>query len=205
MSLLPESASFEERVVDCFLALRGRGLDISPLDRPVLEAWAASGAPFEVIARGLRLATEKALFDLAPGEPPLRSMRACRRTVDAEIRRHLKASAGAHSSGEDAQPDRSWELKRSAALLDEASGWAQARIELAPAIAHAKDVLSSAPADLSYHEDLLSLLILRALPFAERRGLWRRANGDGEWVSSAAARRLARRTRLLSGLRAALG
>jgi len=205
MSLLPESASFEERVVDCFLALRGRGLDISPLDRPVLEAWAAAAVPFEVVARGLRLATEKALHDLVPGEPPLRSMRACRRTVDAEIRRYQRANAGAHAQGAAGAEDRSWELKRSAALLDEAGGWARRRCEVGAAVTRAREVLAQSTADLSYHEDLLALLVLRALPFAERRRLWRRAGGDGDWVSSAAARRLARRTRLLAALRAELG
>ncbi len=204
MSLLPESASFEERVVDCFLALRGRGLDISPLDRPVLEAWAASGVPFEVVARGLRLATEKALYD-APGEPPLRSMRACRRTVDAEIRRHLRASAGAHASSPSESSDNSWELKRTAALLDEAAAWTQRRPGLAAALERARELLPSLEGDLSHREDVLALLILRALPSPERRVLWRRAQGEIEWASSAAGRRMARRTRLLSALRAALG
>src|SRR5689334_3401938 len=87
MSLLPESASFEEMVQDCFLAHRGAGLMLSPLDVELVMAWGDDGVPFEVVARGIRKAAEKALWDARPGEPALRSLRACRRDVEAEIKK----------------------------------------------------------------------------------------------------------------------
>lgn len=40
MSLLPESASFEELVQDYFLAVRGAGLMLSALDTELLTTWA---------------------------------------------------------------------------------------------------------------------------------------------------------------------
>src|SRR5215217_7321300 len=94
MSLLPEGASFEELVQDYFLAVRGAGLMLSPLDAQLLSAWADAKVPFEVVARGIARSAEKALFDARPGEPVLRSLRACRRQVDAEIKRYLSRTAG---------------------------------------------------------------------------------------------------------------
>ncbi|MBL9038439.1 MAG: hypothetical protein JNG84_07995, partial [Archangium sp.] len=63
MSLLPDSASFHERVQDCFVAYRGRGVSLSPADYDLVEAWAATEVPFEVVARGIRKAAEAALWD----------------------------------------------------------------------------------------------------------------------------------------------
>ena len=77
MSLLPEAASFHELVQDCFLAFRGAGLMLSPLDAELIDAWAADGVPVEVVARGIRRAAEAALFDARAGTPALRSLRSC--------------------------------------------------------------------------------------------------------------------------------
>src|ERR1700687_4316484 len=95
MSLLPDGASLEEWVQDCFLAYRGCGVTLSALDAEILSRWAHSGAPFEVIARGIRRAAEKGAGHPPPGEPVLRSLRACRRDVETEIRRHGWQSTGA--------------------------------------------------------------------------------------------------------------
>jgi hypothetical protein len=94
MSWLPQNASFEELVADLFSAYRGSGLALSGLDAELLGAWAQRGVPFEVVARGIRRAAESAAFHVKQGDPPLRSLRACRRAVEAEIRRHLSRSAG---------------------------------------------------------------------------------------------------------------
>ncbi len=59
MSLLPDGASLEEWVQDCFLAYRGSGVTLSALDAEILSRWAHSGAPFEVIARGIRRAARR--------------------------------------------------------------------------------------------------------------------------------------------------
>src|SRR5687767_13063766 len=100
MSLLPDSASFEERVQDCFTAYRGRGVELSALDSDVLDAWAQSGAPFEVVARGLRKAAENAGWDASEGNGGLKSLRACRRQVDAEISKWAALSVGQHEPDE---------------------------------------------------------------------------------------------------------
>src|SRR5689334_9671158 len=95
MSLLPESASFEELVQDYFLAIRGSGLMLSALDVELLTSWAEQGVPFEVVARGIARSAEKAMWDARPGEPVLRSLRACRKQVEAEIKKHRERTAGA--------------------------------------------------------------------------------------------------------------
>src|SRR4051812_3963668 len=117
MSLLPESASFEELVQDYFLAMRGSGLMLSALDTELLTSWAEQGVPFEVVARGIARSAEKALWDARPGEPVLRSLRACRRQVEAEIKKHRERSAGAGSDGgRRVNRARSWEALRHAQL-----------------------------------------------------------------------------------------
>ena len=210
MSLLPESASFEERVVDCFLTLRGRGLEVSALDRPVLTAWAQAGVPFEVVARGLQLAAEKALWDAVPGAPLLRSLRGCRRTVDAEIRRHLRHAAGGRESGSAPVGPGAWELERIRGLQEEVESWLAAEpglstgaapvLRLLAAPGHAADVLARC-------EDAVALGMLRALPPPVRRNLWSSVQAALAEAphGSAASRRLARRTRLLAAVRARLG
>ncbi len=97
MSLLPDSASFEERVQDCFTAYRGRGVELSALDVDLLDLWAQTGAPFEVVARGLRKAAENAQWDAPHSGGGLKSLRACRRQVDAEISKWVAHSAGQHT------------------------------------------------------------------------------------------------------------
>jgi hypothetical protein len=95
VSLLPPDASFEELVQDCFVAFRGSGLALSAVDAELLRRWAELGVPFEVVARGIRRRAERALWDAMPNEPLLRSLHACRATVEREIRRYLTRVAGA--------------------------------------------------------------------------------------------------------------
>ena len=183
MSLLPESASFEERVVDCFLTLRGRGLEVSALDRPVLTAWAQAGVPFEVVARGLQLAAEKALWDAVPGEPLLRSLRACRRTVDAEIRRHLRHSAGGRTSAAEPVGPGAWELERIRSLAAEVEAWRTAHPVLDAGAQRVLQLLAApglGDGVLARCEDAVALGMLRALsPPAEAGALGGGAGGAG--------------------------
>lgn len=204
MSLLPDGASLEEMLQECFLAYRGSGLSLSALDGELLSRWAQSGAPFEAIALGIRRAAENAAWHARPGQIALRSLRACRRQVEAEIRRHLWRSAG--KAGEPKRsPMRGAKLRKALASL------ACERPELAPALSSLQSALEErrrgierAPRQL----DLLEARLLRALPFAERLGVLNEAgtktNALGEQASSR-ARVLARRFQRGVALRNKLG
>ncbi|MFP2929787.1 hypothetical protein ACLESO_32260 [Pyxidicoccus sp. 3LG] len=213
MSLLPESASFEELVQDYFLAVRGSGLMLSALDTELLTTWAREGVPFEVVARGISRSAEKALWDARPGEPVLRSLRSCRRQVEAEIKkyRELAAGAGAPESQTRRRRARTWEETRHARLCAALEDLAGREEALAPRVRRLMvTVLShipTEPAALDDQEALSLLALLRALPFAERRTLWREALGASteQQVMSARARRVSRRFRVLAAVRRRLG
>ena len=225
MSLLPDGASFEELVQDYFLAVRGAGLMLSPLDAQLLSAWADAKVPFEVVARGIARSAEKALFDARPGEPVLRSLRACRRQVEAEIKRYLSRSAGAGgaegAAGAEAlgpeQPRaspvkrrvKSWEETRHERLR---ATLAQLAVE-APALTDRvavvlERVLAQVPVDPAQadaQEALAFMLLLRGMAWRNRRALWREATGEGGAGLSARSRRLSRRFRLIALVRRRLG
>ncbi|MBX5484450.1 MAG: hypothetical protein IRZ16_21730 [Myxococcaceae bacterium] len=203
MSLLPESASFEEMVQDCFLAHRGAGLMLSPLDVELVMAWSADGIPFEVVARGIRKAAERALWDARPGEPALRSLRACRREVDQEIRKYRARSAGAHSgqsSGANGQkPRRSFEEERFRKLRAALTKLGREDPRVSEATARLLQTVLLAPtsdlAEADRREHVVLAVLLRALPFAERLALYKEASalcGDPR-LQSAHARRMSRR------------
>lgn len=212
MSLLPESASFEELVQDYFLAIRGNGLMLSALDVELLTSWAEQGVPFEVVARGIARSAEKASWDARPGEPVLRSLRACRRQVEAELKKHRERSAGAGGgSGRRTARTRSWEELRHARLQASLERLAEREPSLAPRVHR---LLEAVPrevptgfARMEALETLVGLVLLRALPFPERLELWRTARGEDtdQQYMSLRARRLARRFRLLAGVRRRLG
>lgn len=203
MSLLPEGASYEEVVAEVFLAVSGRGLMLSALDGAVVSEWAQLGVPLEVVARGIRRAAEKADYDRRPGEPLLRSLRACRREVDAEWKKHLRASAGAGSS-ERETVSRSKPKKPSGAVgaLDEL---AARRPELAEVLARAKRLLGEAREDR--RDEAVVLTILRGCPLPERIAIHREAREvwEGGGAMSPRARKLSRRFHLVTVARRALG
>lgn len=212
MSLLPESASFEELVQDYFLALRGNGLMLSALDTELLTSWASLGVPFEVVARGIARSAEKALWDARPGEPVLRSLRACRRQVEAEIKKHRERTTGAGcESPKRVARTRTWEELRHAQLKASLERLAEREPMLAPRISQLLEaVLDEVPTEFARMEALevlVGLALLRTLPFAERLELWRAARGEDtdQQYMSHRARRLARRFRLLAGVRRRLG
>jgi hypothetical protein len=212
MSLLPESASFEELVQDYFLAMRGSGLMLSALDAELLTSWAELGVPFEVVARGIARSAEKALWDSRPGEPVLRSLRACRKQVETEIKKYRESAVGAGSeSGRRPARARSWEELRHAQLQASLERLAEREPALAPRIHRLMEAaLREVPTEFSRMESqeaLVGLVLLRALPFSERRELWRTARGEDtdQQYMSLRARRLSRRFRLLAGVRRRLG
>ncbi|HYV46776.1 MAG TPA: hypothetical protein VFA20_18055 [Myxococcaceae bacterium] len=201
MSYLPAGASFEELVQDYFVAFRGSGLMLSPLDGELASQWAQSGVPFEVVARGIRRAAESALRDARPGESSLRTLRACKRAVEAEIKKFLDRSAGAASEAaaqEKLQEDR--EKKRRKALRKygrEHPEWA-ALLERAGARAQRQ------PPEV--REEAVLVHALRLLPYAERIGLYREARRlcAAQEALSARARRLSRRFHVSAVVRRAM-
>jgi hypothetical protein len=210
MSLLPEGASFEELVQDYFLAVRGAGLMLNALDTELLTSWAREGVPFEVVARGISRSAEKALWDARPGEPVLRSLRACRRQVEAEIKKYRHRSAGAGEAGTARRKPLTWEETRHARLRASLERLAERRPELTHRVGQLLEgVLGEVPAEpaqLDAQEGLVLLALLRALPFPERLRVWREARGEGAEASgmSARSRRLARRFRVLVHVRRSL-
>ena len=82
MSDLPAGAlDYRTVVSEYFLALRGAGLMLSPLDEEVVADWERRGIPVAVVCRGLRNAVE-GLVERRPGGP--RSLRALGFAVEDE-------------------------------------------------------------------------------------------------------------------------
>ena len=93
MSHLPkESLSYERVVAEYFLALRGTGLMLSPLDAEQIRAWERRGLPVAVVCRGLHRGLEEARREREASLP--RSLRAFRRTVEDEWRAYRGGRVG---------------------------------------------------------------------------------------------------------------
>jgi hypothetical protein len=194
MSLLPDSASFHERVQDCFVAYRGHGVSLSAVDLEILDAWAELDVPFEVIARGLRKAAEAALWDSTEDDAHVRTLKACRRTVDAEISKYVARSAGRGGEEQEAEPFHLTRHKKLVAAIKKVTkpqvpSWLA---RLAPP----EDF-----ADGDRQEQLALTLLLRTLPFERRTSLLREAR---EVVEKAPAMSAATRRESLRFHRAAL-
>lgn len=178
MSLLPDSASFHERVEAFFVAYRGRGVSLSPADVDLVDAWATLEVPFEVIARGIRKAAEAAVFDAPEGAGQLRSLKAARRRVEAEIAKYTKGTAGRGSAPAEAAegPEEPFHHTRHQKLLGALRKLAKAHPEAAEVSARLGAM--GAPADFetaNHREELALALLVRALPFPERTSLLREA------------------------------
>jgi hypothetical protein len=172
MSLLPDSASFHERVQDCFVAYRGRGVSLSATDVDLVDAWAATGVPFEVVARGIRKAAEEALFDAKPGEPSLRFLSWCKRAVNAEIEKYVKRSAG-QTEAPSPTPVEPFHLTRHKKLLAVIKKLGKTRPELVWWVSRMR-----VPGDLveaDQNETWALARLLRALPYPVRSSLLREA------------------------------
>jgi hypothetical protein len=219
MSLLPQDASFEELVQDCFLAFRGSGLMLSPLDLQLVTEWREAGVPFEVVARGIRKAAEKAVWDARPGEPALRSLRACRRQVEAEIEKHkARAVGGRDGEGDGAPvdpeqphppPRRSLVEERHARLKSAVKKMAKEHAAFAATVERLLGgLLAEPPVDLSAAgavEERVMAALLRGLPYESRLRILRDAKaqvGDASPLSGR-ARKLSRRFHNSAALRKA--
>ena len=203
MSLLPDSASFHERVEAVFVAFRGTGVSLSPQDLELVDAWAARGVPFEVVVRGIRKAAEAALFDAPQGQGAMRSLRAARRQVEAEISRYLKRSTQAPAP-EGQPPETPFLTARHQKLQATVRALARAQPGLEPL---ARQVATlDAPPDFvlaTRREAWVLARLLRALPFAERARLGRElaALTPSRGTVSPAARLEARRLHLAAAVR----
>jgi hypothetical protein len=221
MSLLPQDASFEELVQDCFLAFRGSGLMLSPLDLQLVTEWREAGVPFEVVARGIRKAAEKAVWDARPGEPALRSLRACRRQVEAEIEKHKARAVGGRDGDEEGggapegseQPHpphrRSLVEERHARLKSAVKKMAKEHGVFAATVERLLGgLLAEPPVDLSAAgavEERVMAALLRGLPYESRLQVLRDAKaqvGDASPLSGR-ARKLSRRFHNSAALRKA--
>jgi len=194
VSLLPQNASFEEVVQDCFLAYRGSGLMLNALEVELLTTWAREAVPVEIVVRGIRVAAEKAGWDARPDTPSLRSLRQCRRWVDAEIQRYRRASAGVGTrASEPSSPELLWQRQWLKRL--ETTAAAQPHLEKAIRALQNR-LLSAAPEtfeEAAHREELLWAQLARALPFPQRLTLLKdTALRMGDLVSPR-ARQLARR------------
>lgn len=215
MSLLPEGASFEERVQDCFLTYRGAGLMLSPLDVQLVMEWADVGVPFEVVARGIRKAAERVMWDVRPGEPALRSLRACRRDVETEIKKWRARAVGQGTepgvAGGGAAPKRSFEEERHHKAKAALAKLSRERAELAAICGHLVERVLVAPTtdleECDRREELICAVLLRALPWEERRRLYAESAalvGDAR-LSTPHGRKLSRRFHQHVLLRRAIG
>lgn len=201
MSLLPASASFEELVQECFLALRGTGLMLSALDAQLVATWGEKAVPYEVVARGIRRAAERAIWDARPGEPLMRSLRACKSQVEAEIGRYLAHAVGRGTStaphGEDEGAE-SFDVSRHRKIRSSLRELKELRPDLAVAIERLKSGIVARPPtsheEATQRTDWVAYVLLRALPFGERFELLREAQARlGEVRMSYRARKLALR------------
>lgn len=92
MSDLPASAlGYQAVVTEYFLALRGSGLLLSPLDEELVGEWERRGIPVAVVCRGLRHGLETLAADR---RGPPRSLRALRFAVEDEWRAYRSGRVG---------------------------------------------------------------------------------------------------------------
>jgi hypothetical protein len=177
MSLLPDDATFHEKVQECFVAYRGRGVSLSGSDLEVLDGWARAGVPVEVVARGIRKAAEAALWDAPEGDGRLRSLRACKRTVDAEIAKYMKRTAGKTEQKPGDEPPVPFHLARHRKLRSALKKIGKTHEALSPAVQKLLAALRE-PGDFdeaNRQEELALAVLTRALPYEERRALLREA------------------------------
>lgn len=177
MSLLPDNATFHEQVQECFVAYRGRGVSLSGADLEVLDAWAEAGVPVEVVARGIRKAAEAALWDAPEGDGQLRSLRACKRQVDAEIAKYLKRAAGRTEASPSDAPEVPFHLARHQKLRAALKKLVKTHDAIAPTVHQFLSTLAE-PRDFdaaNRQEELALAVLTRALPFEERLTLLREA------------------------------
>ncbi|MBI5545812.1 MAG: hypothetical protein HY901_18130 [Deltaproteobacteria bacterium] len=197
MSLLPEDASYLEHVQAFFLAFRGDGVSLSPLDAELLASWQARGVPYPVICRGIRKAAETALYQ-GGQDARLRTLRSCRAAVEREYRRWegapiapqgegskgtgpKDAQAGEAPEAPDAASFATKRLKKARsqlrkAIVEAGSPSAQQAIEAAArTVAMEVDDPRQVSMLIARADDAMALIYLRRLAPELRRELMRQA------------------------------
>ncbi len=212
MSLLPEDASFLEHVQAYFLAFRGDGVSLSPLDMQLLSDWRDRGIPHLVVCRAIRQAAEAVRYHERKGSG-LRTLRRCGRHVEREFRRYQGLSVGrtrkAPKGGSPAPEDFAQRrLRKARAALEKALGTGGEEAPQRAARAALAALGADAPTDprevarrIARADEAQALWFARALPFAERRALVREARqlaGPRPERGSARARRDALRAHLVA-------
>lgn len=192
MSLLPPQATFAEVVQEAFLRLRGKGLMLGALDQELLRAWAETGAPAEVVIRGLELAAERTRWDAPPGQPGPRSLRACRPEVEEEIARWRARVPGAGAP-----------VRENAGQL---AADLHALVAAQPRFAQVVERLwTSGALGRSNPRDAAVAALMRGMSFAERLTLLRAERRRVVEVASPRARSIERRRVRATLLAEALG
>jgi hypothetical protein len=92
--LRAEGLTYQAVVAEYFLALRGAGLVLSPLDLDEVDRWERRGLPVSVVCRGLRHGVERAREELAAGGALPRSLRTFRHAVEEEWQGYKSAAVG---------------------------------------------------------------------------------------------------------------
>jgi hypothetical protein len=179
MGLLPREASFAEEVADFFLAFRGSGVALSPLDVDLVLDWQARGVPYPVVCRGIRKAAEKRARTLRPGEPWLRSLRSCARAIDDEFKRFSGLSTGRASPKASRTPGQDRMAKARAALAKSSRQGSEAVRRAAERVRVRANASPSDPAQAAAAvgrlDEAFAFSYLRALPFEARLELLRAA------------------------------
>ncbi|MCL2012237.1 MAG: hypothetical protein FWG75_05545 [Cystobacterineae bacterium] len=183
MSQLPQSASFHERVQALLCFLRGHGAALSPLDVALLEFWASTQVPFEVVARGMRRCFESRLTGLKRDESlSLPSLRTCRRHVQSEIERYMRVHSHAVPSTDPESADEAAEayahtrhqrLKQQLKGFAKKHPWAQKTVpKLLERFKKPMDI------DQAMRQEILAIFVLaHALPLEEKKKLLEETRG----------------------------
>ncbi|MFT3914599.1 MAG: hypothetical protein QM704_10915 [Anaeromyxobacteraceae bacterium] len=90
--LTQDSLDYTLVVAEYFLALRGSGLLLSPLDQELVAEWERRGIPVAIVCRGIRHGLER-LAEEGQARPP-RTLRAVRGAVEDEWRTYRHGRVG---------------------------------------------------------------------------------------------------------------
>ena len=149
---------------------------LSALDAEILNEWAERKVPPEVVMRGIRRAAEALMWDKRPDERTLKSLRACRRQVEAEWKKHQQTALGETREGVPQKKTEPVHIKRHSKLLETLRKSGNAGAPVQKALNHLRSI--APPFNLTEaqkNEEWAYVLILRALPFEERLSLLREA------------------------------
>lgn len=121
MSLLPsDEINFADLVGEAFLAVRGTGLLLSPVDVELVRGYEAAGIPAPLLIRAIFLAAERRR---AHGKPPHASLSSMRRSLDAAARRFQSGQTHAAEPVEAATLDHLLACAREGALPEERAAY----------------------------------------------------------------------------------